>query len=111
MTHDVCASLNCIFISSRCRWDNLDIDALAAEFGAESITKNGPQYWSMDTVSVKGSDERFDMSGADSEFFAALLILQDMHTTLYTCLGLRRVKDRVGGRADRARGEVGPEDH
>ncbi len=49
------------------RWDNLDIDALAAEFGAESITKNGPQYWSMDTVSVKGSDERFDMSGADSE--------------------------------------------
>jgi hypothetical protein len=43
-------------------WDNLDVDALAAEFGAESLTKNGPQYWSMDFVRVLGS-EPFNISG------------------------------------------------
>ena len=43
-------------------WDNLDLDALATEFGAESVTKNGPQYWSMDFVRVLGSDP-FNISG------------------------------------------------
>merc|ERR1712110_674788 len=54
------------------RWDNLDLEALATEFGAESVTKNGPQYWSMDTVTVKGSEEIFDVGGADMVFGANL---------------------------------------
>ena len=33
-------------------WDNLDLDALAEEFGAEVVFKNGPQWWSMDEVSL-----------------------------------------------------------
>lgn len=38
------------------------------QFGAESVTKNGPQYWSMDTVKVKGSEESFDMAGVNMIF-------------------------------------------
>jgi hypothetical protein len=33
-------------------WENLDLDALAQEFGAEVVQKNGPQWWSMDEVSL-----------------------------------------------------------
>jgi hypothetical protein len=33
-------------------WDNLDVEALAKEFGAKSVEKNGPQRWSMDEVSL-----------------------------------------------------------
>ena len=36
-------------------WDNLDLEALAEEFGAESVYKNGPQWWSMDEVGVMAS--------------------------------------------------------
>lgn len=36
-------------------WDNLDTQALAKEFGAESVYKNGPQWWSMDEVGVMAS--------------------------------------------------------
>ncbi len=36
-------------------WNNLDLDALAKEFGAESVYKNGPQWWSMDEVGVMAS--------------------------------------------------------
>lgn len=36
-------------------WSNLDIAALAKEFGADSIYKNGPQWWSMDEVGVMAS--------------------------------------------------------
>jgi hypothetical protein len=36
-------------------WDNLDTKALAKEFGAESVYKNGPQWWSMDEVGVMAS--------------------------------------------------------
>ena len=37
-------------------WDKLDLDALAQEFGAESVGKNGSQWWSMDEVRVMGSE-------------------------------------------------------
>lgn len=37
-------------------WDNLDIESLAKEFGAVSVFKNGPQWWSMDEVAVMGSE-------------------------------------------------------
>jgi hypothetical protein len=33
-------------------WDKLDLRALAREFGAQSVFKNGPQWWSMDEVGV-----------------------------------------------------------
>jgi hypothetical protein len=38
-------------------WDNLDMDALATEFNATSITKNGPESWAMDQVMMMGSIE------------------------------------------------------
>ena len=31
-------------------WDNLDMKALAEEMGAKVAVKNGPQWWSMDSV-------------------------------------------------------------
>jgi hypothetical protein len=31
-------------------WNNLDTEALAKEFGAKRVYKNGPQWWSMDEV-------------------------------------------------------------
>ena len=52
-------------------WDNLDLDALAQEFGAESVFKNGPQWWSMDEVRVMGS-EPVSVAGADMAFGAHL---------------------------------------
>lgn len=36
-------------------WNNLDLIALAKEFGAQSVYKNGPQWWSMDEVGVMAS--------------------------------------------------------
>lgn len=36
-------------------WENLDTQALAREFGAETVYKNGPQWWSMDEVGVMAS--------------------------------------------------------
>ncbi|QDU79073.1 hypothetical protein Pla110_07770 [Polystyrenella longa] len=36
-------------------WENLDTTALAKEFGAKSVYKNGPQWWSMDEVGVMAS--------------------------------------------------------
>ena len=33
-------------------WDNLDLEALAREFDAQSVIKNGPQRWSMDEVAM-----------------------------------------------------------
>ena len=36
-------------------WNNLDVKALAKEFGAKSVYKNGPQWWSMDAVGVMAS--------------------------------------------------------
>ena len=37
-------------------WNNLDLDALAQEFGAKAVVKNGPQWWSMDEVGQRMSE-------------------------------------------------------
>ena len=52
-------------------WDGLDLDALAEEFAAESVTKNGPQNWTMDQVGVLAS-EPVDVAGVDIVFGAHL---------------------------------------
>jgi hypothetical protein len=52
-------------------WDKLDVKALAKEFGAESIYKNGPQWWSMDEVGVMAS-EPVPVAGVNMVFGAHL---------------------------------------
>ncbi len=52
-------------------WENLDTAALAKEFGAESVYKNGPQWWSMDEVGVMAS-EPVPVAGVDMVFGAHL---------------------------------------
>jgi len=52
-------------------WDNLDLEVLAKEFGAESVYKNGPQWWSMDEVGVMAS-EPVKVAGVDMVFGAHL---------------------------------------
>lgn len=52
-------------------WNNLDLKALAKEFGAISVVKNGPQWWSMDEVGVMGS-EPIDVAGVKMIFGAHL---------------------------------------
>ncbi len=52
-------------------WDNLDVAALAQEFGAESVYKNGPQWWSMDEVGVMAS-KPVPVAGVDMVFGAHL---------------------------------------
>lgn len=52
-------------------WDSLDRESVAKELGAESVTKNGPQNWSMDEVSVMAS-EPVSIAGVDMVFGANL---------------------------------------
>jgi hypothetical protein len=52
-------------------WNKLDVDALAKEFGAESVYKNGPQWWSMDEVGVMAS-KPVRVGGVDMVFGAHL---------------------------------------
>lgn len=52
-------------------WNNLDTTALAKDFGAESVYKNGPQWWSMDEVGVMAS-EPVAVAGIDMVFGAHL---------------------------------------
>ena len=52
-------------------WDGLDLEALAKEFGAKSVHKNGPQWWSMDEVGVMAS-EPVKVAGTDMVFGAHL---------------------------------------
>lgn len=52
-------------------WDSLDLAALAREFGAKSVYKNGPQWWSMDEVGVMAS-EPVAVAGARMVFGAHL---------------------------------------
>jgi hypothetical protein len=52
-------------------WDNLDLKALAKEFGAKRVLKNGPQWWSMDEVAVMGS-EAIPVAGVNMAFGANL---------------------------------------
>lgn len=52
-------------------WEQLDQKALAREFGAKSVFKNGPQWWSMDEVSVMAS-EPVQVAGVQMVFGAHL---------------------------------------
>jgi hypothetical protein len=52
-------------------WDNLDVEALAKEFGAQSVYKNGPQWWSMDEDGVMAS-EPVEVAGTRMVFGAHL---------------------------------------
>lgn len=52
-------------------WDNLDLEALAQEFGARQVFKNGPQWWSMDEVGVMAS-ENVAVAGVEMVFGAHL---------------------------------------
>ena len=52
-------------------WEGLDLDALADEFGADSVYKNGPQWWSMDEVGVMAS-EKVQVAGVEMVFGAHL---------------------------------------
>lgn len=52
-------------------WNDLDVQALAQEFGAKSVYKNGPQWWSMDEVGVMGS-KPINVGGAEMIFGAHL---------------------------------------
>ena len=48
-------------------WDDLDLEALAKEFGAKMVIKNGPQWWSMDEVGVMVS-QPVPVAGVDMVF-------------------------------------------
>lgn len=52
-------------------WNGLDVKALAKEFGATTVVKNGPQWWSMDEVGVMGS-KPIEMKGVKVIFGAHL---------------------------------------
>ena len=52
-------------------WENLDVEALAREFGAASVYKNGPQWWSMDEVGVMAS-QPVPVAGVNMVFGAHL---------------------------------------
>jgi hypothetical protein len=52
-------------------WNNLDTEALAEEFGAKQVFKNGPQWWSMDEVGVMAS-EPVEVAGVKMVFGAHL---------------------------------------
>lgn len=52
-------------------WDSLDVDATAAELGANFIYKNGPEWWSSDVVAVMASEPQ-DIQGVQMNFGAVL---------------------------------------
>ena len=52
-------------------WDNLDLETVAEELGAQAAIKNGPQSWSMDEVGVMAS-EPVTIAGVEMIFGAHL---------------------------------------
>lgn len=52
-------------------WNNLDLQAVARALGAESVIKNGPQWWSMDEVGAMLSGP-VSVAGVDMVFGAHL---------------------------------------
>lgn len=52
-------------------WNNLDLDALAKELGANKVEKNGPQKWSMDEVSMMVS-QTVTIGGKEMNYGATL---------------------------------------
>lgn len=63
-------------------WDNLDLAALAKDFGAMKVIKNGPQRWSMDEVSLMLSDQE-SVAGVDM-VFGGILPAGTMGISKYT---------------------------
>lgn len=52
-------------------WNNLDLEAVSKELGAQAAIKNGPQSWSMDEVGVMAS-EPVTIAGVEMIFGAHL---------------------------------------
>jgi len=52
-------------------WNDIDLKALAKEFGARVVYKNGPQWWAMDEVTVMLS-EPVKVAGVDMAYGATL---------------------------------------
>ena len=52
-------------------WDSLDLNAVAAELDANSVSKNGPEYWSADDVQVMTGDP-VSIAGVDMNYGATL---------------------------------------
>ena len=74
-------------------WENLDLEAVAAERGAVSVIKNGPQWWSMDEVGVMES-EPVMVAGVEMNF-GAHLPPGTMSTPLYTVYYPAKYQDLV----------------
>lgn len=74
-------------------WDNLDLDAVAKELGAKAAIKNGPQWWSMDTVGVMAS-EPVTIAGVQM-IFGAHLPAGTMNTPAYNVFKPAKYQDLV----------------
>ena len=74
-------------------WDNLDLEAVAEELGAQQAIKNGPQSWSMDEVGVMAS-EPVTIAGVKMNF-GAHLPAGTMSTPKYTVFNPAKYQDLV----------------
>jgi hypothetical protein len=52
-------------------WNFMDVDGLAAQFGYESLTQNGPQYWACDILTLNGG-EAVNIGGIDMRYGATI---------------------------------------
>jgi hypothetical protein len=52
-------------------WDSLDLDAIAKQFGALKVQKNGPHYWMMDSQTVS-LGEKATFGGLEARWAATL---------------------------------------
>jgi hypothetical protein len=90
-------------------WNNLDLEALAKEFGAESVYKNGPQWWSMDEVGVMAS-EPVRVAGVDM-VFGAHLPPGTLNITKYTVFNPAKTQDLLWKSGGAAYQLVDPDGH
>ena len=74
-------------------WDNLDLEAVAKELGAQQAIKNGPQSWSMDEVGVMAS-EPVTIAGVEMNF-GAHLPAGTMNTPKYKVFNPAKYQDLV----------------
>ena len=74
-------------------WDNLDLEAVAKELGAEQAIKNGPQSWSMDEVGIMAS-EPVTIAGVEMNF-GAHLPAGTMSIPKYTVFNPAKYQDLV----------------
>lgn len=52
-------------------WNFMDLDGLAAQFGYNSLTQNGPQYWAMDILTLNGG-EPVNIGGIEMRYGATI---------------------------------------